>query len=158
MLDSSLFNSLPEGDVHIVNQLFIDFDYCTNIPQWHEQGHEKFPVLAGSTMQMFGYDIGVALPDEEKDFHRVGICFDHVQRIPHDSTFRFDQTQTFPYLSICSPLSPELPSLTQWWRNNQADAQLFFNQILKMDGLAPQEMISRIVRGIMELHLASKSM
>jgi hypothetical protein len=155
MMDSLIFNSLPKRDAHIVCQLFVDFDSHTNIPRWSEQGHEKLSVLAGSTMQMFRYNINVALTDEEKDLHRIRICSYHVQRIPRDSTLRFDQTQTFPSLSICSP---KLPALTQWWRNNQADAQLFFNQILKMEGLASQEIASRIVRGIVKLHLESKLM
>jgi hypothetical protein len=59
---------------------------------------------------MFRYDIGVAHTNEENDLHCVGICSSYVQRIPSDSTLRFDQIQTFPYLSICSP---ELPPLTQ---------------------------------------------
>jgi hypothetical protein len=63
-------------------------------------------------MQIFGYDISIALTDEEKDLHRVGIYSYHIQRIPRDSTLRFDQTQIFPYLSICSPSSPELPPLS----------------------------------------------
>jgi hypothetical protein len=133
MMNSPVFNSLPERDTHIVCQLFVDFDYHTNIPRWHEQGHEKLSILAGSTMQMFRYDISVALTYEEKDLYRIGICSYYVQRISRDSILRFDQIQTFPSLSICSP---ELPPLTQWWRNNQVDAQLFFNQILKMEELA----------------------
>jgi hypothetical protein len=155
MMDSLVFNSLPTRDAHIVCQLFIDFNYHTNIPRWSEQGDEKLSVLAGSTIQMLRYDINVALTDEEKDLYRIGICSYHVQRIPRDSTLRFDQTQTFLSLFICSP---ELPPLTQWWRNNQADAQLCFNQILKMEGLASQEIKSRIIQGIVKLHLASKLM
>jgi hypothetical protein len=106
-------------------------------------------------MQVFGYDIGIAITNKEKDLHRVGICSCHVQRIPHDSTPRFDQTQTFPSLSI---YLPELSPFAQWWRNNQTDAQLFFNQIFKMERLVPQEMTARSARGIVELQLVSKSM
>jgi hypothetical protein len=90
MMDSPVFNSLPDRDTHIVCQLFVDFNYRTNIPQWHEQGHEKLSILAGSIMQMFEYDIGVALTDEEKNLYRVGIYSYYVQRIPRDSTLRFD--------------------------------------------------------------------
>jgi 4-alpha-glucanotransferase len=158
MMDSSVFNSLPERDAHILYQLFVDFYYRTNIPLWHEQGHEKLSVLASCGIQMFGYDIGVSQSDEEKDLHRIGMCSFHVQRIPRDSTLRFDQTGGFPYLSICSPSCPELPPLAVWWRSNQADVQLFFNQILRMEGAAPPEFTQRIARGIVELHLASTSM
>jgi 4-alpha-glucanotransferase len=158
MMDSSVFNSLPERDAHILYQLFVDFYYRTNIPLWHEQGHEKLSVLASSGMQLFGYDIGVAQFDEEKDLHRIGMCSYRVQRLPRDSTLRFDHTSSFPYLSICSPSCPELPPLASWWRNSQADAQLFFNQILKIDGIAPPQMTPQIARRIIELHLDSGSM
>jgi hypothetical protein len=112
MMEFPVSNSLSEGDAHIICQLFIDFYYRTNLPLWHEQRHEKPSVFARSTMPMFGYDIGAALTDEEKHLHRVGICSYHVQRIPRNSTLGFDQARTFPYLSICSPSSPELPPLS----------------------------------------------
>jgi 4-alpha-glucanotransferase len=158
MTDSSVFNSLPERDAHVLYQLFVDFYYRTNIPLWHEQGHETLSILANCDMQLFGYDIGVTLSDEEKDLQRVGMCSYHVQRVPRDSTLRFDQVSHFPYLSVCSPSSAELPPFALWWRSSQADAQLFYNQILKLDGAAPAEMTPRIASGLIELHLASSSM
>jgi hypothetical protein len=41
---------MPERDAHIVCQLFVDFDCRTNLPLWHEHGHEKLSVLAGATI------------------------------------------------------------------------------------------------------------
>jgi 4-alpha-glucanotransferase len=158
MTDSTVFNSLPEREAHILYQLFVDFYYRTNIALWHEQGHEKLSVLASSKMHIFGYDLGVSLSDEEKALHRVGICSCHVQRIPRDAALRFDVTSSFPYLSVCTPSSHDLPHLAVWWNRDQADAQQFYHEILKMEGTAPKKITPEITEGILNFHLDSNSM
>ena len=158
MTDSTVFNSLPERDAQVLYKMFVDFYYRTNIGLWHDQGHLKLSVLANSQMQMFGYDLGVPLNDEEKVLHRVGICSFHVQRIPRESTLRFDMTTNYPYLSVCSPSSHDLPHLSIWWRREQADVQQFYYQILKMEGMVPSRITPEITKGILDLHMKSESM
>lgn len=158
MTDSVVFNSLPERDAQVLYKLFVDFYYRTNIGLWHDQGHLKLSVLANSQMQIFGYDLGVPLNDEEKLLHRVGICSFHVQRVPRESTLRFDMTNTFPYLSVCSPSSQDLPHLSSWWKRDQADVQQFYYQILKMKGIVPPRLTPEIAKGIIDLHMKSGSM
>lgn len=158
MIDSTIFKLLSERDAQILYKLFVDFYYRTNISLWHENGAQNLSVLASSSMQFFGYDLGVTLNDEEKLLNRSGICSYRVQRIPRESSQRFDQTSSFPYLSICTPSPHDLPHLAVWWKQEQADAQLFYHQILKMSGAAPLQINSDIVRGICKQNLESDSM
>lgn len=158
MTDSTVFKSLPERDAQVLYKLFVDFYYRTNIGLWHEHGHRKLAILASSQMQLFGYDLGVTLNDEEKALHRVGICSFHVQRIPRESTTRFDLPSQFPYLSVCTPTPHDMQHLSLWWKNEQADVQQFYHQILKMDGSAPFRLNPKIAEGILKLHLNSNSM
>lgn len=158
MTDSAIFKTLPERDAQVLYKLFVDFYYRTNLSQWHENGAQNIGPFASAPIQFFGYDLGVTLNDEEKALHRVGICSFRVQRIPRESTQRFDVTEDFPYMSICTPSPHDMPHLTLWWRQEQADVQLFYHQILKMQGVAPLEINKDIARGIVRQNLASDSM
>jgi len=158
MTDSTVFRSLPERDAQVLYKLFVDFYYRINLQLWHEQGQHKLSVLASSSMQFFGYDLGASLNDEEKILHRVGICSYRVQRVPRESIQRFDGTNNFPYMSVCSPTPHDLPHLTLWWRQEQADAQLFYHQFLKKGDVAPLILTPDIASGIIQLHLSSDSM
>lgn len=158
MTDSAIFKLLPERDAQVLYKLFVDFYYRTNLSMWHENGAQNIGPFASAPIQFFGYDLGVTLNDEEKALHRVGICSFRVQRIPRESTQRFDATEDFPYMSICTPSPHDMPHLTLWWRQEQADVQLFYHQILKMNGVAPLEINKDIARGIIKQNLASDSM
>jgi hypothetical protein len=48
--------------------------------------------------------------------------------------------------------------LTAWWNSDQADAQQFYHEILKLDGIAPAKITPEITKGILNLHLDSSSM
>jgi 4-alpha-glucanotransferase len=158
MTDSHVFKTLPEREAQVLYKIFVDFYYRTNINLWHDQGHQKLSILASGDMQFFGYDLGATLNDEEKALHRVGICSYRVQRIPRESTLRFDQTTAYPHLSVCTPSPHDLPHMTVWWKHNQADIQQFYHQILKLPGTAPLSMTSDIANEIINLHLNSCSM
>lgn len=158
MTDSNVFKSLPERDAQILYKLYVDFYYRTNIDLWHQQGHQKLSVLASSQMQFFGYDLGFTLDDEENALHQVGICSFRVQRVTRESSFKFDQTSNFPYLSVCTPSPQDMPHLKLLWSTNQADVQTFYYQILKMEGVPPKELTTEIAKVIIQQHLESSSM
>ena len=158
MTDSLVFKMLPEREAQILYKLFVDFYYRTNIAIWQENGHQKLCVFANSPMQFFGYDIGISLSDEEKILHRFGICSYHSHRIPREPTQRFDQACSFPYLSVCLPSTQDMPHLSIWWQNEQADVQQFHHQVLKMDGTIPLSLSPNIASAIIKMHLDSNSM
>lgn len=158
MTDSTVFKTLPEREAQILYKMFVDFYYRSNISLWHENGHKKLCVFASSPMQFFGYDLGASLADEEKILHRVGICSYHSQRVPREPTLRFENTSNFPYLSISMPSSHDTPHLAIWWKNQQADVQQFYHQILKMEGTAPLSLSPKIANAIIKMHLMADSM
>ncbi|KAH0805487.1 4-alpha-glucanotransferase DPE2 [Histomonas meleagridis] len=158
MTDSIVFKSLPEREAQILYKLFIDFYYRTNVSLWHEQGHQTLAVLSSSQMQFIGYDLGVSLNDEEDSLHQAGICSFRVQRVPRDSSLRFDLTTTFPYLSVCTPSTHDMQHLKLLWSNDQADVQQFYYQVLKMEGIPPRELTPEIAHEIIKQHLQAQSM
>ena len=158
MTDSNAFKLLSERDAQVLYKLYVDFYYRTNLPLWLENGQQNLSVLCASSIQFFGYDLGVTLNEEEKTLNSAGICSYRVQRIPRESTQRFDQTSSFPYLSICTPSPHDLPHLAAWWKQERADVQFFYHQILKMPDNAPPQINTNIVHGIFRQNLASDSM
>lgn len=158
MTDSTVFKTLPEREAQILYKMFVDFYYRTNINLWHENAHHKLCVFASSPMQFFAYDVGASLTDEEPILHRFGICSCHAQRIPREPTLRIDQISNFPYLSVCTPSTQDMPHLAIWWRNQQADVQQFYHQVLKMEGAAPLQITPKIASAMINMHLEAKSM
>ncbi|KAK8853735.1 hypothetical protein M9Y10_016278 [Tritrichomonas musculus] len=158
MTDSTVFKTLPEREAQILYKMFVDFYYRSNISLWHENGQKKLCVLASSQMQFYGYDLCVSLADEEKILNRLGICSCHSQRVPREPSLRFEQTTNFPYLSVSMPSSHDMPHLAIWWKDQQADVQQFYHQILKMEGSAPLSLSPKIANAIINLHLKADSM
>jgi hypothetical protein len=156
MTDSSVFKSLPDRDAQVVYKLFVDFYNRTNIGLWRDQSSEKISILAACNLQFFAIDLGISLNDEEKALNRVGICSLHVQRVPRESTTRFDVN--IPYLSVNMISTHDMEDIKKWFAENQADAQQFYYQILKMEGEMPRYLTERIARRIVQVYYESNAM
>jgi 4-alpha-glucanotransferase len=156
MTDSTVFKSLPDRDAQVVYKLFVDFYNRTNNDLWREQSAEKLAILAGCDLQFYAIDLGISLNDEEKALNRVGVCALHVQRVPRESTSRFDVN--IPYLSVNMVSTHEMEPIGKWFEENQADAQQFYYQILKMEGEMPRELTEIAARRILQVYFESNSM
>jgi 4-alpha-glucanotransferase len=81
-----------------------------------------------------------------------------IQRMPKDPQCEFGNTWTYPYLSVCTTSTHDMGGIRQWWEEDHAVTQRFFNNMLHEGGDAPYFCEPWICNRIVDLHLKSPSM
>jgi 4-alpha-glucanotransferase len=89
---------------------------------------------------------------------QLGILSLRIQRMPNDSRKRFDLPQEYPYMSVCSTSTHDMPPLRVWWERNRSENQSYFNHVLGMHGQAPYFAEDWLCQAIIRQHLNSPSM
>ena len=90
--------------------------------------------------------------------HRLEILSLEIQRMPKDPATPFGDTWRYPYYSVCTTSTHDMGGIRQWWEEDRAKTQQFFNEVLHEHGAAPYFAEPWICDRIIDLHLASPSM
>ncbi len=126
---------------------------------WRDRAMEKLPALKAATdMLVCGEDLGM-VPDSVKgvmdDLQILSLA---IQRMPDDNSKQFWHPADTSYLSVCSTSSHDTSTLRQWWEEDRARTQTFFNDILGNSGDAPFYCEPWVIDQIITQHLYSPSM
>lgn len=78
--------------------------------------------------------------------------------MPKSLAKQFSSIEDYKYLSVCSPGTHDTSTLAGWWLENRSLTQKYYNEILKMEGSAPEEINTEICEKIIERHLSPPSM
>ncbi len=81
-----------------------------------------------------------------------------IQRMPKDPNTEFGDTMSYPYYSVCTTSTHDMGGIRQWWEEDRAVSQRFFNNVLHDRGRAPYYAEPWVCDQIVEQHLKSPSM
>ena len=81
-----------------------------------------------------------------------------LQSMPKDPNVRFGYLERNPYRSVCTISSHDMPTLRQWWDEDEARTQDYYNSMLYRGGAAPHPLPGWLARDIVSRHLKSPSM
>ena len=81
-----------------------------------------------------------------------------VQSMPKDPRVRFGNLSAFPYRSVNTFSSHDMPTLRQWWDENWERTQEYYNTMLYKGGPAPHPLSGLLARDIVLRQLMSPSM
>ena len=90
--------------------------------------------------------------------HQLQILSLEIQRMPKDPNAKFGNTNTYPYYSVCTTSTHDMGGIRQWWEEDHAASQRFFNEVLHEVGSAPYFAEPWVCEKIIDLHLQSPSM
>lgn len=154
-----VYNTLSDEQRERFDELYEDFFYHRHNEFWKESAMEKLPALIDSTgMLCCAEDLGMipaCVPDVMKELMILSL---EIQRMPKEPYVRFADPKKYPYLSVCSTSTHDMPGIRQWWEEDHNRAQKFYNEMLHHEGKAPGFAEPWICREILEMTLEAPSM
>lgn len=139
--------------------LYNDFFYHRNNDFWQDKAMWKLPPIIDSTsMLTCAEDLGM-IPDCVPYVMRtLEILSLEIQRMPKDPRTEFGDTWHYPYYSVCTTSTHDMPGIRGWWEEDHAVAQRYYNYVLGQQGEAPFYAEPWICSAIVDLNLKSPSM
>lgn len=153
------YQELPESDRRLIRDIYVDYFYVRHNAFWKEQAMKKLPALiASNKMLACGEDLGM-LPDSVPEvLGKLEILSLEIQRMPKQSHITFALPQDAPYLSVCSTSTHDMTPIRAWWLEDRQLTQKYYNEVLKLEGEAPEQCEPWIAEKIVRQHVASNAM
>jgi 4-alpha-glucanotransferase len=81
-----------------------------------------------------------------------------LQSMPKEQGIRFGHLSRNPYRSVCTISSHDMPTLRQWWDEDEERTQDYYTTMLHRNDPAPHPLPGWLARDIVSRHLTSPSM
>jgi len=152
------YQYLPEWDQKAIYDLYHDYFFRRQDHLWYEKAMEKLPVILNATkMLICGEDLGMVPSCVPVVMDELAIIALKVQRMPSEN-IPFYNPKNAGYMNVVTASSHDSSTLRQWWKEDPALTQKYFNQQLIQYGKAPEEMEAHLAEIIMKQHLYNDAM
>ena len=153
------YRSLNDYERWCFDRLYNDFFYHRHNDYWYGKAMWKLPPLIDSTdMLVCAEDLGMIPACVPAVLDKLEILSLEIQRMPKDPNEAFGNTWNYPYFSVCTTSTHDMPGIRSWWEENRAISQRYFNEVLHEQGAAPYFAEPWICDRIVDMHLQSPSM
>lgn len=153
------YRCLSDYERWCFDRLYNDFFYHRHNDFWYGKAMWKLPPLIDSTkMLCCAEDLGMIPDCVPAVMHNLQILSLEIQRMPKDPKVEFGNTWSYPYYSVCTSSTHDMPGIRAWWESDHDMAQRFYSQVLHEGGEAPYFAEPWICGKIIELQLNSPSM
>ncbi|MFY1045075.1 4-alpha-glucanotransferase [Chryseobacterium sp. GP-SGM7] len=152
------YQYLSDWEKRAIYELYQDYFYKRQDYLWKEKAMEKLPVILNATdMMICGEDLGLVPDCVPEVIDELAIIALKVQRMP-PGNLPFYNPKKAEYLNVVTASSHDSSTLRQWWKENQALTQTYFNQQLNQHGKAPEDLSPDLAEIIMKQHLYNDAM
>jgi len=159
MQQTNAFKNYSEEEQTKLIELYNQYFYKNQNEIWDETAKEKLDAIQQSTkMLICAEDLGMVPEIVEPALIGREILSLQVQRMPKTSNARFSNPIDAPYLTVVTPSTHDMSTIREWWTENKAQTQFFFNHFLLKTGKAPIKADTDICKLILNNHLQSKAM
>ena len=153
------FRVLSDYEKWCFNRLYNNFFYHRHNDFWYGKAMWKLPPLLDSTsMLTCAEDLGMIPDCVPEVMHRLEILSLEIQRMPKDPKMEFGNTWHYPYYSVCTTSTHDMPGIRAWWEGDHERSQRFYNNVLGEHGNAPFFAEPWLCEKIVNMHLDSPSM
>ncbi len=153
------FQHLDQYTQSILNRLYDDYFYQRHEEFWRNEAMAKLPSITQATdMMVCGEDLGMVPDVVPSVMDELGILSLEIQRMPKDPQKQFGHPSDYPYLSVCSTSTHDMPTMRAWWEMDRARTQAFYRDILGHHDVAPYFCEPWVSQEIITQHLYSPSM
>jgi len=153
------YEQLDEGQKFNFNRLYNDYFYRRNNQFWYTEAMKKLPKLTQATrMLVCAEDLGMVPDCVPWVMNELRILSLEIQSMPKDPNVRFGHLSRNPYRSVCTISTHDMATLRQWWDEDEARTQDYFNSMLYRGGAAPHPLPDWLAKEIVSRHLTSPSM
>ena len=154
-----VYQQLPEEQKFCFNRLYNDYFYRRNNQFWYQEAMKKLPMLTQATrMLVCAEDLGMVPDCVPWVMNELRILSLEIQSMPKAAGIRFGHLSHNPYRSVCTISTHDMPTLRQWWDEDEARTQDYYNTMLHRSGEAPHPLPGWLAKDIVSRHLTSPSM
>lgn len=154
-----LYGTLSPLEAAAFDRLYEDFYYHRHNELWRQEATKKLEVLTRSTpMLPCGEDLGMIPECVPAVMQQWSILSLEIQRMPKQYGVEFGRPDRYPYLSVSTLSTHDMPTLRGWWEENPDAAQRYYHQELKLEGKAPSRLPADLCEEIVQKHLEGTSM
>ncbi len=153
------FHILSQAQQGKLKQLYVDYFYRRQDDFWQKEAYKKLPALQRTTdMLICGEDLGMVPDCVPGVMNALSILSLEVQRMPKAQGASFVDPNQVPYLSVCTPSTHDMSTIREWWEEDRALIQQFYNNNLGHYGTTPYYCEPWVATDIINQHLQAKSM
>ncbi|MBS1747623.1 MAG: 4-alpha-glucanotransferase [Bacteroidetes bacterium] len=153
------FRNLDQHTQNQLSELYVDYFFRRQDNLWMKEAMQKLPALKRATnMLVCGEDLGLVPGCVPEVMKQLGLLSLEIQRMPKHSDREFFHPNDAPYLSVVTPSTHDMSTIREWWEEDRAKTQRFFNYELGQWGDAPHFCEPWINRTIIIQHLYSPAM
>ena len=153
------YEQLSEDQKSCFNRLYNDYFYRRNNQFWYQEAMKKLPLLTQATrMLVCAEDLGMVPDCVPWVMNELRILSLEIQSMPKDPNVRFGHLSQYPYRSVCTISTHDMPTLRQWWDEDTERTQAYYNTMLYRGGEAPHPLPGWLAKDIVSRHLMSPSM
>ena len=153
------YEKLTDGEKDCFNRLYNDYFYRRNNYFWYQEAMKKLPRLTQATrMLVCAEDLGMVPDCVPWVMNELRILSLEIQTMPKDPNIRFGKLSHNPYRSVCTFSTHDMPTLRQWWDEDEERTQAYYNGPLRRSGVAPHPLPGWLAQDIVSRQLTSPSM
>lgn len=154
-----IFKQLVEQEQEAFNHLYNHYYYQRHNEFWYHEAMKKLPVLTQSTpMLVCGEDLGMVPDCVSWVMNELQILSLEIQRMPKAIGREFGCLNEYPFRSVCTIGTHDMPTLRGWWEEDAALTERFYHNELHHWGEVPKHAPGWLCKEIIEQHLQSPSM
>ena len=159
MQDTISFKHLSAHEQGLLNELYRQYFFEKQNELWFNVVQTKLDAIQKSSdMLICAEDLGMVPEMVEDVLKSREILALQVQRMPKTNLESFSHPGNAPYLSVVTPSTHDMSTIREWWEEDRAATQHFYNQLLGHYGNAPYYCEPWICREIILQHLHSPAM
>lgn len=153
------YAALTEYERNCYDRLYYDFFYQRHNEFWKAEAIKRLtPLLASTTMLVCGEDLGMIPHSVPAVMNEKQILSLEIERMPKDCEVTFGDTASYPYLSVCTTSTHDMPTIRGWWEEDRELSQQYYNRVLGREGDMPYFCNVDVCEQIVRRHLASPAM
>ncbi len=154
-----IFKQLAEQEQEAFNHLYNHYYYQRHNEFWYHEAMKKLPVLTQSTpMLVCGEDLGMVPDCVSWVMNELQILSLEIQRMPKAIGREFGCLNEYPFRSVCTIGTHDMPTLRGWWEEDADLTERFYHNELHHWGEIPKHAPGWLCKEIIEQHLQSPSM
>lgn len=158
-MHTSAFGQLSAQARQAFRRIHEHYFYHRHNQFWHREAMQKLPLLAEAThMLVCAEDLGMVPQCVAPVLNELHILSLEIESMPKQFGVRFGSVADNPYESVCTLFTHDMPTLRQWWEEDEECRQAYYSQVLHHSGTAPEVLSGQLAQQIVERQIQSGSM
>ena len=154
-----IYEALYDNDKNAFNALYNEYYYHRNNDFWYGEAMKKLPKLVQATrMLVCAEDLGMVPDCVAWVMKELRILSLEIQSMPKDNHIKFGNLNANPYRSVATISTHDMPTMRQWWDEDNERTQEYYATALWRGDAAPHPLPGWLAGDIVRAHLACPSM